>query len=289
VLRFLSIIVFIAGLFSFLIFILIGSPIEFALNAKMNVLQGNFLTLNNKIDSLENKLHMQLIPADKYYREILELDSVPASIRYAGSGGSEPIKTMDFSPATAEMIVETKEKVNALKKQIQIQSESSFKVFTTAVDYNIELTGVPAIQPVKPSENIWISSKFGSRDDPFTLSRRSHSGIDFVGPRNTEIYATAKGTVTLVKDSRRGYGKEVVITHDFGYSTRYAHLNEIKVKDGQEVKRGQLVGLMGSTGRSTGVHLHYEVRLNRRPINPIYYFADNLTQDEYNLIVKQVD
>jgi murein DD-endopeptidase MepM/ murein hydrolase activator NlpD len=282
-------IVFIAGLFSFLIYVLIGSPIEFVLNAKMNVLQGNFLTLNNRIDSLEYKLHKQLIPADKYYREILELDSVPSSIRYAGSGGSEPIKTLNYSPATADMIIDTKAKINSLKKQIQIQSESSFNVFNTANDYNLELTGIPAIQPVQPADNIWISSYFGSRHDPFTLLKRSHSGIDFVGPRNTEIYATADGTVTLVKDSRRGYGKEVVIMHDFGYSSRYAHLNEIKVKNGQEVKRGQLVGLMGSTGRSTGIHLHYEVRLNRRPINPIYYFADNLTQDEYNLIVKQVD
>ncbi len=288
-LRFLLRCTLIAGLFTFLFYILIGSPIEFVLNARINGLKGDYLTLNNKIDSLEHKLHRQIIPSHIYFREILEMDSIPYSVRYAGTGGSEPVRFLDYSPETTELIVGTNEKVNTIKKQFKIQTESFLGVFKSAVEYNRELAGIPVIQPVKPTKNTWISSYFGSRTDPFTLLRRVHSGIDFVGPLNTEIYTTANGTVTLIKESRRGYGKEVVVTHDFGYSTRYAHLNKILVKEGQEVKRGQKIGLMGNTGRSTGTHLHYEVRLNNRPINPYYYFSDNLTEDEYNLIVKKVD
>jgi hypothetical protein len=276
----------IGGLLSFLFFIFIGSPIEILLNTKINFLQGEYLTLNNKIDSLEFKLHKQIIPSDKYYRELLEIDSLPTTIRFAGSGGSEPGELLNYA-VTDDLIIKTNKKVNTLEKQLKVQSESFLSIIKSAVVHNKKFRGIPAIQPVKPTKHIWISSKFGSREDPFTFLKRTHYGIDFVGPKNTKIYATADGTVTLIKESRRGYGKEVVVSHNFGYSTRYAHLNEILVIDGQKVKRGQVIGLMGSTGRSTGTHLHYEVRLNNRPINPIYYYADNVSEEEYNLIVEQ--
>ncbi len=274
------------GLLSFLFFIFIGSPIEILLNTKINFLKKEYLTLNNKIDSLELKLHKQIIPSDKYYRELLEVDSLPATVRYAGTGGSESDDLLNYT-VTDDLIVKTNKKVNALEKQLKVQSESFLSIIKSAVYHNKKLNEIPAIQPVKPTKNIWISSRFGSRDDPFTFLKRTHCGIDFVGPTNTKIHATADGTVTLVKESRRGYGKEVVVSHSFGYSTRYAHLNKILVVDGQKVKRGQVIGLMGNTGRSTGTHLHYEVRLNNRPINPGYYYADDVSEEEYNLIVEQ--
>jgi len=112
-------------------------------------------------------------------------------------------------------------------------------------------------------------------------------GVDFVGPRKTEIYATADGIVTLAKHSRKGYGNEIVIDHLYGHETRYAHLNEYLVTEGQKVERGQLIGYMGNTGRSTGTHLHYEVRFQRRPINPIYFFADDLSPEEFEQLAKK--
>lgn len=276
-----------AGAFTLIILVFFGSPSEIALKTKIGLLKKNFISVNTKIDSLESTLHKDIFPVDKFYRQVLELDSLPSTVRYAGMGGSEPIVDLDYA-LSDNLIVETNKKVNILEQQLKIQKESFNKIFNTALKYNESLVGIPAIQPVKPTKYIWTSSMFGSRQDPFTFVRRYHKGIDFVGPRNTEIFATADGTVTLTKESRRGYGKEIDISHSFGYSTRYAHLNEILVKEGQKVKRGELIGLMGNTGRSTGTHLHYEVRLNNRPINPVYYFSDDLDETEYDLIVKQL-
>ncbi len=277
-----------AGAFTLLVFIFGGSPAEIAYKAKIGLLKNNYLTINSKIDSLESTLHKDIFPVDKYYRELLELDSLPSTVRYAGMGGSEPEIHLNHAPSN-DLIIETNKKISTLEQQLKIQKESFNKIFSTALKYNESLVGIPAIQPIKPTKYIWTSSKFGSRKDPFTFIRRYHEGIDFVGPKNTEIYATADGTVTLTKDSRKGYGKEIVISHSFGYSTRYAHLNNILVKDGQKVKRGDLIGQMGTTGRSTGTHLHYEVRLNNRPINPIYYFSDDLDETEYDLIAKELN
>ena len=171
---------------------------------------------------------------------------------------------------------------------MKIQDESYEEIMKAALEKNNKLAHYPGITPVKSDKYIWISSYFGSRTDPFTMHNRAHLGLDFVGPRDTKIFTTANGTVTLVKHSRRGYGNEIVIDHGFGYSTRYAHLKEIKVVEGQKVERGELIGIMGSTGRSTGTHLHYEVRLFNRPVNPMYFFADDISAEEFEqLTTKQ--
>ncbi|MBN1118947.1 MAG: M23 family metallopeptidase [Bacteroidales bacterium] len=284
--RFVAVAAMLAIVVSVVFYFTIGSPIEILMNNKIKTLSEDYYSLNIDIDSLQNQLHANLFYSDKYYRELLELDSLPNPIRFAGTGGSEP----DFSiqnSITFELISNTSKKINTLEKQLNIQVESFNKIFKSAVDFRKELAYVPAIPPVNTHKHIWISSDFGVRKDPFTFIRKYHEGIDFVGPKNTEIHATADGTVTLAKDSRRGYGKEIVISHGFGYSTRYAHLNKINVKEGQKVTRGELIGLMGNTGRSTGTHLHYEVRLNNRPINPSFYFSDDLLEEEYELIVEQ--
>ena len=160
-------------------------------------------------------------------------------------------------------------KLDNLKDQLSVQDESYNQILQVALEKNKKLAHFPGITPVITDKHIWISSYFGTRIDPFTKQPRSHIGIDFVGPVNSKIHATAAGTVTLVKHSRKGYGNEIVIDHLYGHETRYAHLNEIMVTEGQKIERGQLIGIMGNTGRSTGTHLHYEVRFNKQPINPI--------------------
>ncbi|MBA7531935.1 hypothetical protein ES705_24161 [subsurface metagenome] len=225
---------------------------------------------------------------DKIYRGILELDSLPDNIRIAGTGGYDPYAAPpeSFSSKVFSSLIT---KINILQNQISVQNESYDEILNIARERNTKLEHYPAITPVNCTKYIWISSYYGSRNDPFTFHLKSHQGIDFVGPRNTEIFSTACGSVTLVKHSRRGYGNEVVIDHGFGYSTRYAHLNKILVEEGQKVERGELIGLMGNTGRSTGTHLHYEVRMNNRPINPIYYFADDMTPEEFEKLTDKSD
>ncbi|MBN1158586.1 MAG: M23 family metallopeptidase [Bacteroidales bacterium] len=142
------------------------------------------------------------------------------------------------------------------------------------------------MQPVSKMDVLYISSYFGTRTDPFNhANEQVHSGIDFVAPSGVNVYATADGVVTLSRISRTGYGNEIIIDHSFGYSTRYAHLQELLVKTGDQVERGQLIGKLGSSGRSTGPHLHYEVRYENKAINPISYFEHNLSLDEYNEII----
>jgi murein DD-endopeptidase MepM/ murein hydrolase activator NlpD len=134
-----------------------------------------------------------------------------------------------------------------------------------------------------------MTSTYGYRNDPFTHKRTPHLGIDLAGPYGLEIHATGDGTVVSAHFNRHGYGKEVLVDHGFGYVSRYAHLQDMNVEAGQKVKRGEVLGTLGSTGRSTGPHLHYEIRKNGHPVNPIYFFYENLTPDEYNLLASKAE
>ncbi len=241
--------------------------------------------LVHQADSLALVLKTNLFVYDKIYREILQMDSLPDNIRYAGFGGAIPFESQSFSYSN-QMYSGLNQKINNLKSQIKVQDESYSEIFNQAIERNRKLECFPGITPVDLSKSIFISSKFGSRDDPFTFNLSLHPGIDFSGELNTKVYSTAKGTVTFAEQSRTGYGNEILIDHGFGYITRYAHLNKILVSRGQKVKRGQLIGLMGNTGRSTGTHLHYEVRFFGTPVNPAYFYSDNLTPKEYEKLTK---
>ncbi|MBN1952437.1 MAG: M23 family metallopeptidase [Bacteroidales bacterium] len=256
--------------------------------------KNNYVDFNNqyrilsyKLDSLTIQLHSNNFINDQIYRSILELDSLSYQLRIAGAGGSDPYK-LSLQTEPSELI-EIRSKIAHLKRQIIIQQESYDEILTSAVRKNRQVQHFPGISPIKMTEHIRISSYFGNRSDPFTHFKKSHSGVDFVGPKNTEIFATADGIVTLTQHSRKGYGNEILIDHQFGHETRYAHLNKIVVKEGQKVERGQLIGYMGNTGRSTGTHLHYEVRYHKRPVNPLYFFADDLTPDEYEQLAKRAE
>lgn len=259
-------------------------PANIIRSKKVDYYSELFKTSNLKIEELYQKYKETNITSDKVYREVLNLDSIPSSIRNAGFGGSE-VSSGHF--ITTEHFSESISALNQFFARLRVQSNSYDTILKEALLFDKKLDCIPGIPPVKPDYKTYISSYFGSRTDPFTHMHRRHKGLDFVGPLNCEIYATANGTVTLAKQSRRGYGNEIVVDHGFGYATRYAHLNKILVTKGQKVKRGQLIGLMGSTGRSTGTHLHYEVRLNNIALNPIYFYEDDLSAKEYELITKR--
>ena len=148
------------------------------------------------------------------------------------------------------------------------------------------LAATPAIQPVSNKDLSRIASGFGYRIDPVYKTVKMHAGLDFAAPQGTPIYATADGVVRLAGNTGNGYGNHIIINHGYGYETLYGHQYRIKAKVGQKVKRGELIGWVGSTGKSTGPHLHYEVHKNKRHIDPIYFFYNDLTPEQFDRIVK---
>lgn len=219
------------------------------------------------------------------YRSIFEVDTIPSTLRLGGIGGSNHYSNFD-GMMNAELLTRTAALLDQVTWKVYIQSKSFDEVISLAKNKEQMILSVPAIQPVSINELSRISDYFGTRKDPFTKERKVHQGIDFVGPRGTPVYATGKGEVVMAEFSFFGYGNVVLIDHGFGYKSRYAHLEKILVEPGQMITRGQIIGTLGNSGRSTGPHLHYEVLLRNNPVDPINYFND-MSQDEYEMMVKK--
>jgi murein DD-endopeptidase MepM/ murein hydrolase activator NlpD len=221
---------------------------------------------------------------DKLYRSVFDLEPLPGSVREAGFGGSFGFTGGILNSDGLEMINSTDTRLEILSNKVLIQSWSLTDLYSRAKYHQKLILAKPFIHPISPADSFWMTSGFGYRKDPFNGSKRMHSGIDLAGPVGLKIYATGDGVVTDAENSKRGYGKEVVIDHGFGYITRYAHLHKITVKAGQKIKRGQNIGNLGSTGRSTGPHLHYEVIYQGRYLNPVYFYYENVSPEEYDRI-----
>jgi murein DD-endopeptidase MepM/ murein hydrolase activator NlpD len=174
--------------------------------------------------------------------------------------------------------------VDELTGLVTIQSKSFDELSKLAQNKTEFLASIPAIQPVTNKDLKRIASGFGYRVHPIYKTYKFHSGIDFTAPRRTPVYATGNGTVSISKYDSRGYGNHVIINHGFGYSSLYGHLSSIEVYERQKVKRGELIGYVGSTGTSTAPHLHYEVVKNNKKVNPINYFFNDLTENDYDVI-----
>ncbi len=196
---------------------------------------------------------------DRFYRSILNLEPVPASIREAGTGGSEPYMQLS-AVREPGLVSNVSQRMDKISSRVQIQSSSLENVYEQAITNQHFLACKPSINPISSADPYWLTSTYGYRNDPFTGRRTAHHGIDLAGPYGLEVHSTGDGVVVSAYLNRHGYGKEVIVDHGFGYTTKYAHLQEIMVKRGQKLKRGEVLGTLGSTGRSTGPHLHYEVR-----------------------------
>jgi len=259
------------------------SPKYSLLERKAEILQNNLHDIMQKATEYEKELHENYFISDNTYRTILEIDTLPLSMRYGGTGGALLSGSAVYSTGIGYQLNTQLEKLNT---QLNIQTESYNIVYEKAVEYDSRWNHLPAIMPLSEENLLYVSSYFGTRQDPFSNNNEQiHSGIDFVAETGTEVYSTAEGIVTLLHFSRTGYGNEILIDHAFGYSTRYAHLAEILVEEGQTIKRGQLIGRVGSSGRSTGPHLHYEVRFDNRALNPLNYFHSNISTEEYREIL----
>lgn len=221
------------------------------------------------------------------YRTIFEAEPIPSSVRSAGVGGVDRYKEiLENGLESEELIANTFQRIDQLDRQLYIQTKSYDDLLTLAEDKSEMLASIPAIQPVSNKELRRLASGFGMRVHPIYKVKVMHPGIDFSAPQGTPVYATGAGKVVEVKTSLSGYGKQVIIDHGFGYRTRYAHLQDFKVKEGQQVERGQGIGLVGNTGTSTAPHLHYEIYREGERVNPIYYFYQDITAEEYEVLVQ---
>lgn len=259
---------------------------QFFNTPRMQVLtrKGNDLHTQVKMLQTQVKSSMRLLAhiekRDNFlYRTIFEADSIPLSVRQGGTGGTFPYAA--FSAVEGgEDLRDLALNIDALSWRAYIQSRSFDEVTKLANEKERLMHCIPAIQPVSVRQLTRMSSTFGYRSDPFNHRGKFHSGVDFTGALGTPIHSSGDGIVVTANNSSSGYGNQVIIDHGFGYKTRYAHMSKILVKEGERVKRGQVVGAMGSTGRSTGTHLHYEVLVKNQPVNPLLYFND-MNEEEY--------
>jgi murein DD-endopeptidase MepM/ murein hydrolase activator NlpD len=268
-----------------LAFNFIDSPKEKSQKREIEQMKFQFRILNDQLDRVTKVLSDLRDRDDNIYRVIFEAEPIPGSIRDAGIGGVDRYeKVKGFK--NSDLIIETEKKMDRILGQLYVQSKSFDEVFDLAKNKERMLVSIPAIQPVSNKDLRRIGSYFGTRMDPFYKVRKFHEGMDFSAPVGTEIYATGNGAIEMAgRDNGGGYGNEIIIDHGYSYKTVYAHLSRIFVKPGQKILRGQIIGYVGNTGKSTSPHLHYEVRKNGVPLNPIYFFFNDLTADQYQMML----
>lgn len=223
---------------------------------------------------------------DKIYRVILDTEPVPSTVREGGVGGHNKYKNlMERDLEESDLIIGAFQKLDRLKKQLHIQGKSYDQINSLLSEKEKMWASRPAIQPVNNKELTRLYTTFGRRYHPILKKWKNHDGLDFTAPTGTPVYATGDGVVTASYRSA-SYGNVIFVNHGYGYQTRYAHLTKYIVKRGDHVKRGQEIGYVGSTGRSQGPHLHYEVLYNYKPINPINFFQRDLGNEEYEKLIE---
>jgi len=224
---------------------------------------------------------------DNIYRVVLGAEPIDKSIREAGVGGLDRYEDIkNKSILHADLITKLSESVDNLRRKIYIESKSQDDVVNLAESKEKLFAAIPAIQPVANKQLIALASGYGLRIHPIYKVKKMHTGIDFAAAIGTPIYATADGVIDKLNVSFSGYGKMIEIDHGFGYRTRYAHMHGFAVRQGQKIKRGDLIGYVGDTGLSTAPHLHYEVFVNGVHANPVHYFFNDLNPAEYEKIIE---
>ncbi|CAI8345632.1 MAG: Murein DD-endopeptidase MepM [Cryomorphaceae bacterium] len=274
------------GLLMIIIFFqFFDSPKEKRLNREIDALTSQYEIVDDKLRQVELVLDDVQNRDDNIYRVIFEADPIPKSIRKAGYGGVNRYENLKgFN--NSDLITNTSEKVDQISKQLYIQSKSFDDIIELAKNKTDMLAALPAIQPVSNKNLSRMASGYGYRIHPIYKTRKMHSGMDFSAKTGTPIYATGDGKISKVRRSRRGYGNHVVIDHGYGYKTLYAHMKKYAVKKGQKVKRGEVIGYVGSTGTSVAPHLHYEVHKDGRKINPVNFYFNDLNPEEYEKMLE---
>ena len=263
----------------------IETPKEITQAREIENYQLQYEQLNRKMKQIESVLDNLQDRDNQIYRVIFEANPITDDVRKAGFGGVNRYADLEGFD-NSELIINTTKKMEILSKQIVVQSKSLDEIQRMALDKEVLLSAIPSIQPINNEDLRRMASGYGWRTDPFTKSRRMHKGMDFSAPTGTPIYAPSDGKVIRVDSRSAGYGKHVRIDHGFGYVTLYAHLSEYNVRRGQRVKRGDVIGFVGNTGRSVAPHLHYEIRKDGKHLNPINFYYGDLNTEEFNALLE---
>jgi murein DD-endopeptidase MepM/ murein hydrolase activator NlpD len=234
---------------------------------------------------MEMKLRQLEKRDNEVYRTIFEATPVPDSARQKQIEMEKEFKLVS-SMAENELVYSLNSTLNSISSRISFQEKSYSDIEGMIRNKEKLLASTPAIQPVNNKDLNRVASGFGNRIDPVYKTMKFHAGLDFSCPQGTPIYATADGRVTTSGNLGNGFGNHVVINHGYGYETLYGHMVRVKARNGQVVKRGEVIGWVGSSGKSTGPHLHYEVHKGGRPLDPIYFFYNDLTPEQYQQILK---
>lgn len=264
---------------------LIDSPKEKLLKQENYQLKAQYHILDKRMEQVAAVLHDIEQRDDDIYRVIFEAEPIPDNIRQAGFGGVNRYKHLEEMRNTS-MLMEANKKLDKISKSLYIQSKSFDEVYKLAINKEKMLASIPAIQPVANVDLKRMASGYGVRMHPIYKTLKMHAGMDFSASTGTEIYATGNGKVVHVEKSRRGYGFHIVVDHGYGFKTLYGHMSKFNVRRGEQVKRGQIIGYVGNTGGSTGPHLHYEVIKNGDKVNPINYYFNDLSPEEFDAMVE---
>jgi murein DD-endopeptidase MepM/ murein hydrolase activator NlpD len=263
----------------------IDSPKEKQLNRELDQMRLEYDLVNQRLKQMSIVLEDLQDRDDNIYRVVFEAEPIPDEVRKAGFGGvNRYSKYKEFE--NRDLLTETMRRTDILSKQIVIQSKSYDEIFTMIRNKAAMLSCIPAIQPVNNKDLKRMASGFGYRTDPIYKTTKFHAGMDFAASVGTEIYATGDGVVVRADADASGYGNHVRINHGYGYLTLYGHMSKISVRPGQKVKRGDVIGLVGNTGKSVGPHLHYEVHKNNEAINPVNFYYNDLTPEEYARMIE---
>lgn len=281
---------FIGSLFLALIYWVIfafvfDSPKEKVLKRENEQLLLQYEIMNKEMGNVEKVLSNLEETDDNLYRTIFEAEPVPSSYRQGGIGGVNRYEELD-GYNNSEVIIETAKRLDKIRKKVYIQSKSFDDLIALAKKKEAMLHAIPAIQPISNKDLKRTASGYGVRIHPIYKIPKFHNGMDFTAPTGTDIYATGDGAVTIAKSLIGSFGNHIIIDHGFGYQTVYAHMDGFNVKQGQKVKRGDIIGYVGNTGLSTAPHLHYEILINGRNVNPALYYFNDLTPEEYDRMIE---
>ena len=259
---------------------------------KEKLLREQYENVSEKYDDLIShvgKLDRQMTELEKrdndVYRSIFEANPIPDSARVKAMEKQKEIVLVQ-SMDQQGLFGSIGSTINNISRRMAFQDKSFTEIQGFVRNKEVLLASTPAIQPVSNKDLNRIASGFGYRIDPVYKTVKMHAGLDFAAPQGTPIYATANGTVSPAGNTGDGYGNHVVINHGYGYETLYGHMFKVKARAGQKVKRGEIIGYVGSTGKTTGPHCHYEVHKNDRPVDPVYFFYNDLTPEQFDRLLK---
>ena len=264
------------------------SPKEKELRRELEFVKLNEQLHNKKVEQLQQIVEDIQVRDNNIYRLYFEVSPISNEQRKAGFGGLNRYKSLEGFD-NSEMIIDVTRNMDILSKQLYVQSKSLDEIVKLAENKEKLLAAIPAIQPVKNQDLTRMASGYGWRTDPFTKTNKKHMGMDFTAPKGTPVYASGDGIIGRADQNAAGYGKHITINHGFGYQSLYAHLSNYNVKPRQRVKRGDLIGFVGNTGRSEAPHLHYEIIKNGEKINPINFYYGNLSPEEFAAMQKAAE